>query len=144
VTENAIGSAGGDQVPQDSNQNNETQQPRASKREEFDRLRVSCRTIRRAAARCISSSITGTNDFYPRKGNHHAQATYRLLVSLSLVTSSVLVSPVAHASGAVAGATEITQLLNNAELVTQVAQQAQQLATELQQYQTMIQTCKTS
>lgn len=39
VTENAIGSAGGDQVPQDSNQNNETQQPRASKREEFDRLR---------------------------------------------------------------------------------------------------------
>lgn len=61
------------------------------------------------------------------------------LVSLSLVTSSVLVSPVAHASGAVAGATEITQLLNNAELVTQVAQQAQQLATELQQYQTMIQ-----
>lgn len=60
------------------------------------------------------------------------------VVSLSLVTSSVLVSPVAHASGAVAGATEITQLLNNAELVTQVAQQAQQLATQLQQYQTML------
>ena len=39
VAENAIGSAGGDQVPQDSNQSNETQQPRASKREEFDRLR---------------------------------------------------------------------------------------------------------
>ncbi len=60
------------------------------------------------------------------------------VVSLSLVTSSALVSPVAHASGAVAGATEITQLLNNAELVTQVAQQAQQLATQLQQYQTML------
>lgn len=39
VAENAIGSAGGDQVPQDSNQSNETQPPRASKREEFDRLR---------------------------------------------------------------------------------------------------------
>ncbi len=46
--------------------------------------------------------------------------------------------PAAHASGAVAGATEITQLLNNAELVTSVAQQAQQLATQLQQYQTML------
>lgn len=60
-------------------------------------------------------------------------------VSISLATSSIFISPVAHASGAVAGATEFTQLANNFELVTSVAQQAQQLATELQQYQTMVQ-----
>lgn len=63
----------------------------------------------------------------------------RKFVTVSVLCASILGSvPAAHATGAVAGATEITQLLNNAELVTSVAQQAQQLSTELQQYQTML------
>jgi len=45
---------------------------------------------------------------------------------------------VSYASGAVAGATEITQIANNIELVTQVYQQAEQLANELTMIQNMV------
>ena len=48
-------------------------------------------------------------------------------------------SPVVLAGGGgIAGATEITQILNNAQLVQQYATQAQQYVTQLQQTQTML------
>lgn len=65
----------------------------------------------------------------------------RKLVSAVVITS-MLAGPLAvapaHATGMVAGATEITQIANNMELVTSVAQQAQQLATEIQTYQNLV------
>lgn len=45
----------------------------------------------------------------------------------------------AWASGAIAGATEPTQIMNNVELVMQYAKQVQQYATQLQQWQNQIQ-----
>ena len=47
--------------------------------------------------------------------------------------------PSVHASGAITGATEPTQILNNIELVQQVLQSAQQLATEIQSYNNLVQ-----
>lgn len=44
----------------------------------------------------------------------------------------------ANASGAVAGATEPTQIMNNLQLVASYAEQAQQTATQIQQYQAML------
>src|SRR5664279_5066664 len=44
----------------------------------------------------------------------------------------------ANAGGAVAGATEPTQILNQIQLVMSYVEQAQQTATQLQQYQTML------
>ena len=52
------------------------------------------------------------------------------VVVVSMLAGPLAVAP-AHASGAVAGATEITQIANNVELVTSVAQQAQQLSYEI-------------
>ena len=45
----------------------------------------------------------------------------------------------AIASGAVAGATEPTQIANNVELVLQYAKQVEQYATQLQQYRDQLQ-----
>lgn len=55
------------------------------------------------------------------------------VVVVSMLTGPLAVAP-AHASGAVAGATEITQIANNIELVTSVAQQAQQLSYDIKSY----------
>ncbi|MCS6496773.1 MULTISPECIES: P-type conjugative transfer protein TrbJ [Burkholderia] len=44
----------------------------------------------------------------------------------------------ANAGGAVAGATEPTQILNNLQLVASYAQQAQQTVTQINQYETML------
>lgn len=44
----------------------------------------------------------------------------------------------AHASGAVAGATEPTQILNNIQLIASYAEHAQQTVTQMNQYQTML------
>lgn len=61
-------------------------------------------------------------------------------VMLSVAVS--VVSPVALAGGAVAGATEITQIMNNAQLAAQYAEQAQQTVTQVKQYQAMLQNLK--
>lgn len=55
-----------------------------------------------------------------------------LLLSLSLVQFS------AYASGAVAGATEMTQLMNNVQLMASHAEYVNQTATQIQQYQAML------
>ena len=60
------------------------------------------------------------------------------VVVVSMLAGPLAVAP-AHASGAVAGATEITQIANNIELVQSYLQQVQSYATQLQQYQNMIQ-----
>ena len=62
-----------------------------------------------------------------------------------LLASTLICSPArqASATGAVAGATELTQLLNNAQLVDSVAKQAQQLATQLNMYESMLKNLKT-
>lgn len=44
----------------------------------------------------------------------------------------------ANASGAIAGATEPTQIMNNIQLVMSYVEQAQQTVTQLNQYQTML------
>jgi P-type conjugative transfer protein TrbJ len=56
--------------------------------------------------------------------------------------SALLISPLAHASGAVVGATEPTQIANNIELVASVAKQAQQVSNQLIQIQNQIQAYK--
>ncbi|MFC3110928.1 P-type conjugative transfer protein TrbJ [Undibacterium arcticum] len=45
-------------------------------------------------------------------------------------------------AGAIIGATEITQILNNFQLAASYAEQAQQTATQIQQYQAMLQNLK--
>lgn len=59
-----------------------------------------------------------------------------LAVVLSIAVS--VVSPVAFAGGVVAGATEITQILNNVQLAAQYAEQAQQTVTQVKQYEAML------
>lgn len=54
---------------------------------------------------------------------------------------SLAVHGVAHA-GAVVGATEITQIMNNVQLAAQYAEQAQQTVTQVKQYQAMLQNLK--
>lgn len=58
-----------------------------------------------------------------------------------LLILAILTNPAFAGGGGgwVGGATEVTQLMNNGELVTQVANSAQQVASELQMYQTMYQ-----
>jgi P-type conjugative transfer protein TrbJ len=61
---------------------------------------------------------------------------------ISLIASGALATLPIHnaiATGAIAGATEPTQMLNNIELVQQVLQSAQQLATEIQSYNNLVQ-----
>lgn len=53
--------------------------------------------------------------------------------------AALLILPLAHASGAVIGATEPTQIMNNIELVAGVAKQAQQVSNQLIQIQNQIQ-----
>jgi P-type conjugative transfer protein TrbJ len=65
----------------------------------------------------------------------------RILAVMLFVAVSA-VSPVALAGGAVAGATEITQIMNNAQLAAQYAEQAQQTVTQVKQYQAMLQNLK--
>lgn len=48
----------------------------------------------------------------------------------------------AGATGLIAGATEPTQIMNNVELVTSVAQQAEQLATEIKSYMQLVEQYK--
>lgn len=57
---------------------------------------------------------------------------------LAACAAFVLPIAAAHAGGAVAGATEPTQILNNLQLVASYAQQANQTVTQIQQYQTML------
>lgn len=62
-------------------------------------------------------------------------------LAFALIVSLTSAAPMAFAGGGggFAGATEVTQLANNAELVAQVANSAQQVAQELQMYQNMVQ-----
>ncbi len=64
-----------------------------------------------------------------------------LTVTVIALSSSLVAKP-AQASGAVAGATEPTQLLNHVELLHQVAQGATQIQNQINQYTTMIQQLK--
>lgn len=57
---------------------------------------------------------------------------------LVTVVGSLWFSSSAFAGGAVAGATEPTQIMNNIQLVLSYVEQAQQTTTQLQQYQTML------
>ena len=57
---------------------------------------------------------------------------------LFTVVGSLWLSSSAFAGGAVAGATEPTQIMNNIQLVLSYVEQAQQTTTQLQQYQTML------
>ena len=50
----------------------------------------------------------------------------------------VPVAPVAHAGGAIAGATELTQMENKLQLVMAYAKQVQQYSNQLLQYKTML------
>lgn len=61
----------------------------------------------------------------------------RILAGMLSLAISV-VSPLAFAGGVVAGATEITQIMNNAQLSASYAEAAQQTATQMQQYQAML------
>lgn len=71
----------------------------------------------------------------------------RLAAAIAAATAALAlaaVSPVA-AGGSVlgtGGALEITQLLNHAELIKEVAQQAQMISNQIKQYSTMIQNLK--
>lgn len=53
-----------------------------------------------------------------------------LVVAMAVIVATT--TPAAMASGAVAGATEFTQVLNNAELVASVAKQAQMVSEQIQ------------
>lgn len=57
---------------------------------------------------------------------------------LVTIVGSLWLSSSAFAGGAVAGATEPTQIMNNIQLVLSYVEQAQQTTTQLQQYQTML------
>lgn len=59
------------------------------------------------------------------------------LVALSIAANIFMQTP-AYASGAMAGATESTQMLNNVQLVASYAEHIQQTTTQIQQYQTML------
>ena len=50
----------------------------------------------------------------------------------------VFCGPTAHATGAIAGATEFTQIANNIQLLMSYVEQAQQTVTQVRQYQTML------
>jgi P-type conjugative transfer protein TrbJ len=54
------------------------------------------------------------------------------LRAIAMAVIVVVASPVALASGAVAGATEFTQILNNAELAASVGKQAQMVSEQIQ------------
>lgn len=67
--------------------------------------------------------------------------TFSKAVAVALAASVSFSAPVARAGsvGGFGGATEMTQLANNAELVNLYLQQAQSYAKQLEQYQNMIQ-----
>lgn len=60
----------------------------------------------------------------------------KMVITLLFSTSAVV-----HA-GAIVGATEFTQIANNLQLVAQYAEEAQQTATQIQQYTTMLKNLK--
>ncbi|WP_161790900.1 P-type conjugative transfer protein TrbJ [Paraburkholderia sacchari] len=61
------------------------------------------------------------------------------LIGQSLFVGAMLASIAVNANaGAVAGATEPTQILNNIQLTASYAQQAQQTVTQINQYETML------
>ena len=60
--------------------------------------------------------------------------------SLSMLALATICVPAF--AGAVVGATEITQIMNNIELANQYAQQVEQYATQLQQFQAQLQDLK--
>ncbi|OYY31311.1 MAG: P-type conjugative transfer protein TrbJ, partial [Halothiobacillus sp. 24-54-40] len=66
---------------------------------------------------------------------------FRVITLAAAMISPIafLISPMVHASGAVAGATEPTQIMNNIELVAGVAKQAEQVSNQLLQIQNQIQ-----
>lgn len=57
---------------------------------------------------------------------------------LFVMITAMAVGGKAGASGAIAGATEPTQIMNNIQLVLSYVEQAQQTVTQLNQYQTML------
>ncbi len=61
----------------------------------------------------------------------------RIAVLIALLLSTAIPTAV-NAGGAVAGATEPTQILNQIQLVMSYVEQAQQTVTQLNQYQTML------
>ncbi|MGP8437796.1 P-type conjugative transfer protein TrbJ [Paraburkholderia fungorum] len=63
----------------------------------------------------------------------------------TLIAGALLMSVTLNArAGAVAGATEPTQILNNIQLTASYAQQAQQTVTQINQYEAMLQNLMTS
>lgn len=69
-------------------------------------------------------------------------ATWRSAFAGSAVALMLAISPSAHATGLIAGATEFTQIANNIELVMNGITEAEQLATQYQQYSTQMQNLK--
>ncbi len=69
-------------------------------------------------------------------------ATWRSAFAGSAVALVLAISPSAHATGLIAGATEFTQIANNIELVMNGITEAEQLATQYQQYATQMQQMK--
>lgn len=57
---------------------------------------------------------------------------------LFVMIAAMAIGGKANASGAIAGATEPTQIMNNIQLVLSYVEQAQQTVTQLNQYQTML------
>ena len=63
----------------------------------------------------------------------------RKTITACTITALLLAAPTGRAGSVATGpASELTQILNNVQLVHQYAQQVQQYATQLQQYQNMI------
>lgn len=60
-----------------------------------------------------------------------------LAVAMAITASCALSAPV-RATGMIAGATEPTQIMNNIQLLMSYVEQAQQTATQIQQYETML------
>ena len=58
---------------------------------------------------------------------------------LGLALAALLAMPVSTSAGGVADATEITQIMNNVQLVMAYVEQVEQTSTQLKQYQTMLQ-----
>lgn len=69
---------------------------------------------------------------------HRRQLISRAVVAAAGLALSVAPLP-SFATGAIAGATEPTQIANNVELVMQYAKQMEQYATQLQQYRDQLQ-----
>lgn len=63
---------------------------------------------------------------------------FLLVTIITITVYGSMWSKAANATGAIAGATEPTQILNNVQLVLSYVEQAEQTVTQLNQYQTML------